>query len=80
MVDIAVKSGAAWVCHAQGRHLADVTLLAHNSDEDIKEELHHSDGDGSNRSKEDFNMFLGPVLFMRPLRMLEGNLYEMTDQ
>uniref|UniRef100_A0A3Q3W3X1 Uncharacterized protein n=1 Tax=Mola mola TaxID=94237 RepID=A0A3Q3W3X1_MOLML len=29
MVDIAVKGGAAWVCHAQGRHLTDVLLPLH---------------------------------------------------
>uniref|UniRef100_A0AAZ1Y003 Uncharacterized protein n=1 Tax=Oreochromis aureus TaxID=47969 RepID=A0AAZ1Y003_OREAU len=29
MVDISVKSEAAWVCHSQGRHLADVVLPVH---------------------------------------------------
>ncbi|KAE8283825.1 putative protein C10orf88-like protein [Larimichthys crocea] len=36
MVDVAVASGAAWVCPAQGRHLADVLLpvLVGNKDDD----------------------------------------------
>ncbi|XP_035764674.1 ATPase PAAT [Neolamprologus brichardi] len=29
MVDISVKSEATWVCHTQGRHLADVVLPVH---------------------------------------------------
>uniref|UniRef100_A0A3B4TH11 Si:rp71-19m20.1 n=1 Tax=Seriola dumerili TaxID=41447 RepID=A0A3B4TH11_SERDU len=38
MVDIAVKSGAAWVCHAEGHHLADVLLPVHINDEDDHED------------------------------------------
>ncbi|GAA6226535.1 uncharacterized protein C10orf88 homolog [Lates japonicus] len=50
MVDIAVKSGAAWVCHA---HLADVLLPVHISNEDNhEEELSQSEKDKTN----------GPVL------------------
>lgn len=39
MVDIAVSSGAAWVCQAQGHHLCDILLPVHISDEghDTKE-------------------------------------------
>ncbi|XP_045925300.1 ATPase PAAT [Micropterus dolomieu] len=49
MVDIAVKSGAAWVCHAQEHHLADVLLPVHISDNDDHEaELSHSEGDDTN--------------------------------
>lgn len=51
-MDIAVKSGAAWVCHTQGHQLADVMLLVPISDDDIEEELPHSEGDGSSRSQE----------------------------
>ncbi|XP_071317755.1 ATPase PAAT [Trachinotus anak] len=50
MVDIAMKSGAAWVCHAQGHHLADVLLPVHISDEDDhEEELGQPEGDKTNR-------------------------------
>lgn len=46
MVDIAVKSGAAWVCHA---HLADVLLPVHiSSKDDHEEELGQSVGDETN--------------------------------
>lgn len=38
MVDIAVKSGAAWVCRAQDHHLADVLLPVHVSSSDKEEE------------------------------------------
>ncbi|XP_070783513.1 ATPase PAAT [Enoplosus armatus] len=52
MVDIAVKSGAAWVCHA---HLADVLLPVHMSNkDDDEEELSQSEGDETN--------WAGPVL------------------
>ncbi|KAF0025910.1 hypothetical protein F2P81_022791 [Scophthalmus maximus] len=47
MVDIAVKSGAAWVCQAQGRQLADVLLPVHIADKE--EELSQSQGDKTNR-------------------------------
>ncbi|XP_040922341.1 ATPase PAAT isoform X2 [Toxotes jaculatrix] len=50
MVDIAVKSGAAWVCPAQGHHLADILLPVHLSNEDdYEEELGQSGGDEKNR-------------------------------
>ncbi|XP_022598979.1 uncharacterized protein C10orf88 homolog [Seriola dumerili] len=50
MVDIAVKSGAAWVCHAEGHHLADVLLPVHINDEDDHEdELGQSERNGTNR-------------------------------
>ncbi|XP_008285359.1 ATPase PAAT [Stegastes partitus] len=38
MVDIGVKSEAAWVCHTEGRHLTDVLLPVHISDKDEDEE------------------------------------------
>lgn len=38
MVDIAVKSGAAWVCQAEGHHLADVLSPVHIADTDDHEE------------------------------------------
>uniref|UniRef100_UPI0037E8266B ATPase PAAT n=1 Tax=Semicossyphus pulcher TaxID=241346 RepID=UPI0037E8266B len=38
MVDIAVKSEAAWVCHTEGHHLADVLLPVHISSKDDHEE------------------------------------------
>ncbi|KAM7381095.1 hypothetical protein PAMA_012095 [Pampus argenteus] len=38
MVDISVKSGAAWICHAPGRHLADVLLPVNISNKDNEEE------------------------------------------
>lgn len=44
MVDIAVKSGAAWVCHTQGHSLADVLLPVHISN-NHEEELSQSEGD-----------------------------------
>ncbi|TMS22039.1 Uncharacterized protein E3U43_012304 [Larimichthys crocea] len=55
MVDVAVASGAAWVCPAQGRHLADVLLpvLVGNKD-DHEGELGQSEGDETNGG--------GPVL------------------
>ncbi|KAI9536211.1 hypothetical protein NQZ68_035727 [Dissostichus eleginoides] len=49
MVDISVKSGAAWVCHAQGHHLADILLPVHLSNkDDHEEELSQSEGDKTN--------------------------------
>ncbi|XP_037610134.1 ATPase PAAT isoform X2 [Sebastes umbrosus] len=45
MVDIAVKSGAAWTCHAQGRQLADVLRPVHIGNE---EELSQSEEDETN--------------------------------
>lgn len=49
MVDIAVKSGAAWVCRAQDHHLADVLLSVHISSEDTgEEELSQLEGDKRN--------------------------------
>lgn len=33
MVDIAVKSGSAWICHTQGPRLTDILLSAQVSDE-----------------------------------------------
>lgn len=45
MVDIGVKSGAAWVCQTEGHQLADILLPVHLSsreDED-EEDLSHSD-------------------------------------
>lgn len=50
MVDIAVKSGAAWVCQAQEHHLAEVLRPVHISDkDDHEEELGQSEGDETNR-------------------------------
>ncbi|XP_033963654.1 ATPase PAAT [Pseudochaenichthys georgianus] len=49
MVDISVKSGAAWVCHAQGHHLADILLPVHlSNNDDQEEELSQSEGDKTN--------------------------------
>lgn len=49
MVDIAVKSGAAWVCRAQDHHLADVLLPVHVSSKDKEEEqLSQLEGDKTN--------------------------------
>ncbi|KAK1881378.1 ATPase PAAT [Dissostichus eleginoides] len=49
MVDISVKSGAAWVCHAQGHHLADILLPVHlTNKDDHEEELSQSEGDKTN--------------------------------
>ncbi|KAF1373485.1 hypothetical protein PFLUV_G00239350 [Perca fluviatilis] len=49
MVDIAVKSGAAWVCHAPGHQLADVLLPVHiGNKEDHEEELSQPEGDETN--------------------------------
>ncbi|KAK2884435.1 ATPase PAAT [Channa argus] len=45
MVDIAVKSDAAWVCHTQGGHLVDVLLPVHVSD---KEDISQLEGDKTN--------------------------------
>lgn len=45
MVDIAVKSGAAWTCHTQGRQLADVLRPVHIGNE---EELSQSEEDETN--------------------------------
>ncbi|KAK2820138.1 hypothetical protein Q5P01_023097 [Channa striata] len=42
MVDISVKSGAAWVCQAQGRHLVDVLLPVTISN---KEDMSQLEGD-----------------------------------
>ncbi|XP_019964851.2 ATPase PAAT [Paralichthys olivaceus] len=47
MVDISVKSGAAWVCRSQGCHLADVLLPVHVRDGE--DELGQSEGDETNR-------------------------------
>ncbi|KAK5851301.1 hypothetical protein PBY51_002104 [Eleginops maclovinus] len=48
MVDIAVKSGAAWVC-AQGHHLADILLpVPLGNKDDHEEELRQSEGDKTN--------------------------------
>lgn len=50
MVDIAIKSGAAWVCHAQGHNLADVLLPVHISNEDDhEEELGQLEGNETSR-------------------------------
>uniref|UniRef100_M4AIL2 Si:rp71-19m20.1 n=1 Tax=Xiphophorus maculatus TaxID=8083 RepID=M4AIL2_XIPMA len=46
MVDIGVKSGAAWVCQTEGHQLADILHLVHLSsreDDDEEEDLSHSD-------------------------------------
>ncbi|XP_044035450.1 ATPase PAAT [Siniperca chuatsi] len=49
MVDIAVKSGAAWVCHTQEHHLADVLLPVHlSNNDDHEEELSQSTDDKKN--------------------------------
>ncbi|XP_070708117.1 ATPase PAAT [Pempheris klunzingeri] len=50
MVDISVQSGAAWVCHSEGRRLADVLrpVLISNTD-DYEEELSRSEGEETNR-------------------------------
>lgn len=49
MVDIAVKSGAAWVCHSQDHHLTDVLLPVHITNrEGPEEELSQSEGDEIN--------------------------------
>lgn len=48
MVDIAVKSGSAWICHPQGPRLADVLLSVHVSDEDNNEHFNHSEEDETN--------------------------------
>lgn len=49
MVDISVKSGAAWVCHSPGRHLADVLLPVNISNkDDDEEELSQPEGDKTN--------------------------------
>ncbi|TDG97687.1 hypothetical protein EPR50_G00210410 [Perca flavescens] len=49
MVDIAVKSGAAWVCHAPGHQLNDVLLPVHiGNKEDHEEELSQPEGDETN--------------------------------
>lgn len=45
-MDIAVKSGAAWVCHTQGHDLGDVLLPVHNGNKDDDEEAFSpSEGD-----------------------------------
>ncbi|KAM7370350.1 hypothetical protein PAMP_009905 [Pampus punctatissimus] len=50
MVDISVKSGAAWICRASGRHLADVLLPVNISNKDNEEEeLSQSEGDETHR-------------------------------
>ncbi|KAG8008860.1 protein C10orf88-like protein [Nibea albiflora] len=55
MVDVAVASGAAWVCPAQGRHLVDVVLPVHvGNKDDHEEELGQSEADETNGG--------GPVL------------------
>ncbi|XP_034715895.1 ATPase PAAT [Etheostoma cragini] len=55
MVDVAVKSGAAWVCCVQGHQLADVLLPVHTwNREDHEEELGQPEGDKTNGG--------GPVL------------------
>ena len=44
MVDVAVKAEAAWVCQAEGHHLADILLPVHLSNrDDNEEELSPSD-------------------------------------
>lgn len=49
MVDIAVKSGAAWICHAQDHRLADVLLPVHiNSKDNEEEERSQLEGDKTN--------------------------------
>ncbi|XP_054454795.1 ATPase PAAT isoform X2 [Anoplopoma fimbria] len=49
MVDIAVKSGAAWTCHAQEHQLAHVLLPVHVSNkDDCEEELSQPQGDETN--------------------------------
>lgn len=55
MVDIAVKSGAAWVCHTQGHDLGDVLLPVHNSNKDNDEEA-------LSQSEEDETKYDNPVL------------------
>ncbi|XP_032357752.1 ATPase PAAT [Etheostoma spectabile] len=58
MVDIAVKSGAAWVCCVQGHQLADVLLPVHIwNREDHEEELSPPEGGKTNGG--------GPVLLER---------------
>ncbi|XP_072229889.1 ATPase PAAT [Leuresthes tenuis] len=55
MVDVAVKAEAAWVCQAEGHHLADILLPVHlSSRDDNEEELSPSD-----REETDW---VGPVL------------------
>lgn len=49
MVDISVKSGASWVCPAEGQHLADVLRPVHvGNQDDREEELAQSQGDETN--------------------------------
>ncbi|XP_008435872.1 ATPase PAAT [Poecilia reticulata] len=45
MVDIGVKSGAAWVCQTEGPQLGDILLPVHlsNREDDDEEDLSHSD-------------------------------------
>ncbi|XP_059180149.1 ATPase PAAT [Centropristis striata] len=61
MVDIGVKSGAAWLCQTEGRQLADVLLPVHISntddEEEEEEELSQAAGDETNCS--------GPVLLQQ---------------
>lgn len=49
MVDIAVKSGSAWICPSQGPHLVDILHSVHVSDENSNEQFIHSDEDQTNR-------------------------------
>ncbi|XP_003961137.2 ATPase PAAT isoform X2 [Takifugu rubripes] len=48
MVDIAVKSGSAWICPSQGPNLADILLSVHASDENSNEQFIHSEEDQTN--------------------------------
>ncbi|XP_056899596.1 ATPase PAAT [Takifugu flavidus] len=48
MVDIAVKSGSAWICPSQGPNLADILLSVHVSDENSNEQFIHSEEDQTN--------------------------------
>lgn len=41
MVDIAVKSGSAWICHTQGPRLTDILLSAHVSNEQFSHSEEH---------------------------------------
>lgn len=45
MVDIAVKSGCAWICHTQGPGLTDILLSAQVTDEQFS----HPEEDKTNR-------------------------------
>lgn len=49
MVDIAVKSGSAWICPSQGPNLPDILLSVHVSNENSNEQFIHSEEDQTNR-------------------------------